>query len=198
MLNSDNSSFPSAKTLCAALRIISSSHPPATARKNCRGVLAMCHRVDSTQTGRSARVGECRRRACKICTLSARGWQTGTLASALMLKGRISSNPLKRTEALIHPLMKTRCAKGRNSTWRLKKWYVQKHHAARLVRHKLHRTIHVVESEAEYKNVCGLKFLQADFEELPSWPEVAWPLCGRKMSVLSGSCQMPKKSRGNH
>ena len=57
---------------------------------------------------------------------------------------------------------------------------VQKYHAAGLVRHRRHRTIDVVAGEAEFKTACGLKFLQADCEELLVWPEVAWPLCGRK------------------
>ena len=49
MLSSDNSSFPSARTLCRCARIISSSHPPTASRTNGRGVLAMCQRVDPTQ-----------------------------------------------------------------------------------------------------------------------------------------------------
>ena len=77
--------------------------------------------------------------------LSAGVWPTGTLASALMLKARISSNPLKRIATRIHPSSdedEVRAGQGFDMAAEevarampaLRK--VQKYHAARLARHR--------------------------------------------------------------
>ena len=103
------------------------------------------------------------------------------------MKARISSNPLKDS-GTDPPSGEDEVCEGQEFDMAVEEVAravpalskVQKYHAAWLGRHKRHRTIHVVGREAEFKTACGLKFLQADYEELPSWPEVAWPLCGRK------------------
>ena len=53
--------------------------------------------------------------------------------------------------------------------------------ASGLMRHRRYRTIHAKGARSEeFKTACGLTLLPADFEELTAWPEVAWPLCGRR------------------
>ena len=78
----------------------------------CAGCLEWFHGSPPCLVARSL----CGELSCSFCRRLADGH------TCVGAKARISSNPLKRTAALIHPLMKTRCAKGRNSTWRLKKW----------------------------------------------------------------------------